>query len=272
MADASLTWRSTTLTDVGKVRKLNEDSCVDRGEIGLWVVADGMGGHASGDLASQMIVNTLAKLEPPKTLNDFIDRVEDGVMSANAALTKMAKESNQTSGSTVVTMIIRDGYGAFLWAGDSRLYRLREGSIKQLTTDHSQVELYIEQGLITRDEAVGHPAGNMVTRAVGAAEKLFLDIDITEIAAGDRYLLCSDGLDKHVADAEIEQILKDEDAGAAQKLIDVTLSRGATDNVTVSVVDIYAAGDEPQDDDDSATVVDTVLDTSVAASKAKIDG
>lgn len=279
MADAALSWRSKTLTNVGKVRKLNEDSCLDRADIGMWVVADGMGGHASGDLASQLIVNTLAKLEAPRSLGEFIDNVEDGVLSANARLTKMAKESNQTSGSTVVTLVIRDGLGAFMWAGDSRLYRLRDGSIKQLTVDHSQVELYIEQGLITRDEAVGHPAGNMVTRAVGASEKLFLDADIIEVAAGDRYLLCSDGLDKHVTDPEMEQIMKDEGEGAAQKLLDITLNRGATDNVTVSIVDIYRAGEAPPKDDDETavdtvmddTVADTVVDTTMPASKQRLD-
>lgn len=238
-----MSWNSSTLSHVGNVRKLNEDSCLDRAEIGLWVVADGMGGHAAGDLASQLIVNTLAKLPAPDSLTGFVNSVEDGLLAANRRLVTMAGETKQTIGSTVVVLLVHGAHGVYMWAGDSRLYRLRNGKLTQLTTDHSQVESMIQQGIISRAEAGGHPAGNMVTRAVGASENLFVDVDMTRLEAGDRYLLCSDGLDKHVADREIEKILgQGSPEDVAQKLIDVTLSRGAVDNVTVSVIEILPPG------------------------------
>jgi serine/threonine protein phosphatase PrpC len=219
------------------VRKLNEDSSLDRGEVGMWVVADGMGGHAAGDVASQLIVNTLAKIEPSTDLGEFVNRVEDGVLEVNDRLVKTARETRQTSGSTVVVLLIVGRHYAFLWAGDSRLYRLRGSQLQQLSRDHSQVEMYVEQGLLTREEAIGHPAANMVTRAVGASPDLFLDVDVGELTSGDRFLLCSDGLDKHLADEEIAELLANDDTrAAAQAMIDLTLSRGANDNVTVSIV------------------------------------
>jgi serine/threonine protein phosphatase PrpC len=239
MSAPPFTWTSVTLTHTGNVRKHNEDSCLDRADAGLWVVADGMGGHASGDLASQMIVNTLAKVEPGANLSAYVDRVEEALLSVNRKLVDMAAQTQQTSGSTVVGLIAFGQHAIILWAGDSRLYRRRGNELKQLTTDHSQVESYVEQGLLTREEAAIHPAGNMVTRAVGAAADLYVEMDIQELQNGDRFLLCSDGLDKHIADPEIAQILAKPDLReAAQTLIDVTLSRGAIDNVTVSVIDI----------------------------------
>ena len=136
-------------------------------------------------------------------------------------------------------MLAYGKYCVYLWAGDSRLYRLRNNELRQMTTDHSQVEQYVEQGLISREEAAVHPHGNMITRAVGAAQNFFLDMDIQEMKKGDRYLLCSDGLTKHTLDFEFEEMLGN---GSAEKickeLIELTLDRGAGDNVTAIVIDI----------------------------------
>ena len=234
-------WKSSTVTHVGKVRKHNEDSCLDRSDVGLWVVADGMGGHVSGDLASQLIVNTLAKVQRSDSLGETINRIDDALLSVNARLMAMAADSKQTCGSTVVALLAFDRFCVCMWAGDSRIYRLRGKDFRQLTTDHSQVEVFVEQGLISREEAAAHPAGNMVTRAVGASTDLFVEMDILELKHGDKYLLCSDGLDKHVADTEIARILAKADPDTAAKaLIDATLARGATDNVTVSVIAVQA--------------------------------
>jgi serine/threonine protein phosphatase PrpC len=138
----------------------------------------------------------------------------------------------------VVALLANDNYGVFLWAGDSRLYRLRDNDLSQLTTDHTQAQHYLERGLISRESAADHPAGNMVTRAVGASASLFLDIDIVDIVPGDRFLLCSDGLDKHVSDPEIEAALRDGDPSTVvDTLIELTLERGANDNVTICVID-----------------------------------
>lgn len=239
MADAQFTWLSAAITEVGKVRKLNEDSILDRGADGLWVVADGMGGHSAGDLASQLIVNSMAKLEASRALPDFVERVEDAVQKVNERLFAVATAHNQTSGSTVVLLLACGPYAVVMWAGDSRCYRLREGQLSQVTCDHTQIELLIGKGLLTREEAVGHPSSNMVTRAVGVTDDLWLEMDLLEVADGDRFLLCSDGLDKHVKDEEIARHLRDEDPQAiARALIDLTLARGAVDNVSVCVVKV----------------------------------
>jgi len=236
-----LSWSSFGITDVGKVRKLNEDSLLDRPEIGLWVVADGMGGHEGGDVASQMIVNSLGKIHEGITLDRYIDDIENRLLKVNKRLIAKASESEKqmTIGSTVVGMVAYDRFCTFFWAGDSRLYRLRDGALRQLTTDHSQVEVYIEQGLISRSEAATHPHGNMITRAVGAADDLFIDFDIQEMQTGDRYMLCSDGLTKHLEDQEFEEMLSEGSVEESCKaLIALTLERGAGDNVTTIVIDV----------------------------------
>jgi serine/threonine protein phosphatase PrpC len=232
-------WQSAAITDVGKVRKLNEDSILDRGEAGLWVVADGMGGHSAGDLASQLIVNSLTKLDTGGALADVVERLEETVQNVNDRLFAVANAHNQTSGSTVVMLLISGCHAVVMWAGDSRCYLLRDGQLHQITTDHTQIELFIAKGLLTRAEAAGHPSGNMVTRAVGVTDCLLLEMDLLELQDGDCYLLCSDGLDKHLKDDEIAQQLLGEDPQImARTLIDLTLARGAMDNVSVCVVKV----------------------------------
>jgi len=240
-SSTALSWSSSAISDTGKVRKHNEDSMLERPEIGLWVVADGMGGHAAGDVASQMIVSTLKKVHEGLELNRIVNDIEDRLIEVNKKLIEKANQSARktTIGSTVVVLLAYDKYCVYIWAGDSRLYRLRNNQFRQITTDHSQVEMYVERGLISREEAAVHPHGNMITRAVGATDELFLDMDIQEMQSKDRYLLCSDGLTKHVTDFEIEDILKEgSHAETCQTLVDLTLDRGAGDNVTVIVVDI----------------------------------
>ena len=237
-----LSWSSYGISDVGKVRKHNEDSFLDRGEIGLWVVADGMGGHSAGDVASKMIISSLKKIHEGLDLNRFVESIEEKIIAVNKKLFEMAHQSETpiTIGSTVVAMLAYDKYCIYIWAGDSRLYRLRDTEIRQMTTDHSQVEIYVEQGLITREEAAVHPHANMITRAVGADDEIFLDMDIQEMESGDRYLLCSDGLTKHLSDLELEEILVNEGdlENTCKTLIEITLDRGAGDNVTAILIEI----------------------------------
>ena len=129
--------------------------------------------------------------------------------------------------------------GAILWAGDSRVYRWRDDNLTQLSTDHSQVESYVRQGIITREQARSHPERNVITRAVGSQDELFLEADVCEFKPGDRYLLCSDGLNRHVEDDEIGRLLASEAPKAVcRSLVDLTLERGAKDNVTVVVDEI----------------------------------
>ena len=237
----TFSWISYGKTDVGKARKLNEDSMLVRPDVGMWAVADGMGGHEAGDVASQMVVSTLNEIQLGSSLEKYINDIEDALVNVNKKLIEIAHQGEKptTCGSTVVVMLAYEKYCAFLWAGDSRLYRIRDNKIIQLTTDHSQVQLYVEQGLISKEEAESHPHANMITRAVGATEDFVLDVDMQEMEKGDRYLLCSDGLTKHIPDLDFEKMLAKGDVeNKCSELIDLTLARGAKDNVTAVLVDI----------------------------------
>ena len=139
-------------------------------------------------------------------------------------------------------MVLYKGYCFFLWAGDSRLYRLRNNELVRMTVDHSQVENYIASGLITRAQASSHPEGNVITRAIGATSKLFLEMDIQKIEVGDRYLLCSDGLTRHLSDPEFQELVGNGDVKeVCENLINLTLERGAGDNVTAILVEVDLA-------------------------------
>ena len=232
-------WISCGLTHEGKVRKLNEDAFLIRDDIGLWAVADGMGGHDAGDLASTSIVNALNSTLEPTSLSDFVSTVDDKLCVINNDLRTLSREQhdNRTIGSTVVILLAYENYCGLLWAGDSRVYRLRSGQLTQLTRDHSQVEEMVELGLLNREEAESHPEANIITRAVGATDQLFIEVDVDEVEPDDIYLLCSDGLYKHLSSRDIEIILQGSDINKnCQDLIDLTLERGAKDNVSVVLV------------------------------------
>ncbi len=239
-ADSGFRWTSAGISDVGKIRKINEDAFADRPDIGLWVVADGMGGHDAGDFASRAIVDSLQQVGLYRRLSTFIDAVEDCLLQVNRDLIEEAekREASTTIGSTVVTLLAVQDYCGCLWAGDSRAYRLRDGQLQAVSQDHSQVEELIEQGLLLREDAEAHPAANVITRAVGAAEELFVDVELVELQDGDRFLLCSDGLFKEVSEPEIAQQLRQGSCqGVCRDLVQLALERGSRDNVTVIVVD-----------------------------------
>lgn len=175
----SLRWSASTATDVGKVRKVNEDSFLARPEVGLWVVADGMGGHAAGDVASQMVVEILTGLPANLSLAQIADELDQRLMKANADLIQLAKDSRKkTIGCTVVAMCVRGEHAIVAWAGDSRLYRARGSEFECLTQDHALVEELVTVGLLSREEAEKHPQANRITRAIGAGEPLFVDFEI----------------------------------------------------------------------------------------------
>lgn len=234
---------SSGQTDRGLVRRVNEDAFLDLPQKGLWVVADGMGGHDAGDVASRMIVETLRSTPLEGTLATRMDRIEDAVEQVNQHL--LSRSYNEEGkkhiiGSTIAVLVAESRYlGAVLWAGDSRVYRLRGNTLVQLSTDHSQVQSYVRQGIISQEQARTHPERNIITRAVGSQEDLYLEADVCEFSSGDRYLLCSDGLTRHLEDEEISRLLAEGTPQAAcRTLIDLTLERGAKDNVTVVVVEI----------------------------------
>ncbi len=231
-------WSSSSRTDVGKVRKVNEDALLDRSDVGLWVVADGMGGHAAGDVASRMVVENLRSLPAPDTLGAFVDAVEARLLDTNARLRDIAVQTEkQTIGSTVAVLLLFRGYAVCLWAGDSRIYRLRGHVLERLTQDHALVEDLVEQGMLTRAEAEIHPQANLITRAVGATDDLFLDLDMYELADGDTFVLCSDGLSKEVSEAAIaEAITAATPQEISDALVEMALAKGAHDNTTVITV------------------------------------
>lgn len=235
-----ITWTSASATDVGAKRKINEDALLDRPELGLWVVADGMGGHAAGDVASNAVIHPLQQIERDATLPDFVDAVETAFMTVNQQLRDYARDQlgGRTVGSTVVSLILSQRAGVCLWAGDSRLYRLRGGQLTRLSRDHSAVQEMVEAGVITQAEADRHPKSNVITRAVGGAETLYVDSAVFSPEAGDTYLLCSDGLYNEVAQDSIRRKLVLPAEEAIRKLIDEALDNGGRDNISLVIVHV----------------------------------
>jgi type VI secretion system protein ImpM len=231
-------WQSFSRTDVGKRRKCNEDAVLDKPEGGIWVVADGMGGHQAGDIASNMIVKALDELMLSSALDEAIRQVRQCLKQVNDDLRDLAESrfNRQIVGSTVVVMLANGRQAVYLWAGDSRLYLLRDGCLKQLTIDHSDGQ-DDESALLSIGSSL--KKSNVITRAVGADDELILDCETIEIIKGDTYLLSSDGLDKEVSIDEIEKILNDNDCrNSVNSLIDLALERDARDNVSVIVVKV----------------------------------
>jgi serine/threonine protein phosphatase PrpC len=232
---------SASGTHVGGVRKHNEDACLDRPDLGLWVVADGMGGHQAGDVASRLIIDSLGTMATPTDAVSFITEVRTRLKDSNSRLLEEARSrgADAVVGSTVVALLAFGAFFACLWAGDSRLYRYRKGEFLQLSRDHSQVQEMVDAGMLTPEAAEHHPYANVITRAVGTAPELELDKLTDRLAPDDIYLLCSDGLSKMVSDDEIADILhRSPLMKAPQALIEAALARGGKDNVTVITVQI----------------------------------
>lgn len=228
-------------THVGLRRSLNEDAVLAQPDRGLFVVADGMGGHEAGEVASAAIVEALGGLPQGESAEAMTDGATCRLQLVNAQLRRLAQGSEQprTIGSTVVGLALDLGRFACFWAGDSRAYRLRHGRLRQLTRDHSLVQELVDAGMLDAASAAGHPNANIVTRAVGASASLDLDSIAGEAQPGDRFLLCSDGLTRHVDDEEIESILLDRRVEqAADRLLTTVLARGAHDNVSLIIVDV----------------------------------
>ena len=223
---------------MGNVRKANEDAILDRPQSGLWVVADGMGGHEAGEVASGAIVAGLSQLDAIDQVSKFVNTVEDSLMDVNRRLFAASSSQGKVMGSTVAAVLALPGHCLCMWAGDSRVYRLRNFELEELTTDHSEVEELIAEGSLKREDAEGYPGENIITRAVGGEEDLYLEVRLFELAHKDRYLICSDGLYKDVTIPEIQEILSDGDiASACRRLMDCAKSRRCSDNVSVIGVD-----------------------------------
>jgi type VI secretion system protein ImpM len=231
---APLHFRSAAASDVGRVRETNEDAFLERPESGIWAVADGLGGHRDGEIASRMVCDALSSLGPCASFDEAIEAAQGRLREVNDHLLRTAARSlvGERSGSTVVALLVRGTRCAVLWAGDSRVYRWRTGRLERLTHDHSSAE---------SGRAAGRVESSSVTRAVGVHPTLTLDVLQDRVCAGDRFLLCSDGLTRMLPEAGIRLWMESPEIQVAvDGLIKATLDAGAPDNVTVLIAEACA--------------------------------
>jgi protein phosphatase len=240
------------LTDVGRKRKGNEDSLFLNPDQKLFVVADGMGGHAAGEIASKVAVDSInefvtltggdEEITWPFGLDETIsydgNRLKTAIRHANRKVIEATKERQEYEGmATTVAAVLVDGDTANLGhVGDSRIYLFSEGELSLLTSDHSWVNEQIQSGVISPDQARSHPLRNVVTRALGGKQDLSVDMQVRRMKPGELLLLCSDGLTTMVPDDDIARVLQDAGGDvdeAARSLVDEANSRGGEDNVTV---------------------------------------
>ena len=210
---------------------------VDRG---LIAVADGMGGHDAGEVASAKVTEALGSLPIVYGLDALVDSAVAALQRVNQELVALAADdASRTIGSTVVGMALADGRFRCFWAGDSRAYRVRNGIIEQLTRDHSLVQSLVDAGMLEPAGMEDHPNANVVTRAVGAAEQLEIDTVDGDALAGDRFLLASDGVTRLIRNEELlEQLESGPAEEAADRLVEMVLTRGAPDNLTFIIATI----------------------------------
>ncbi len=235
-------WTAAAFTDVGTVRKINEDDYMSNSPQAHWAVADGMGGHDKGDVASQSISVALKVLEQPAEFTHFVDNIEDSLIAVNQKLQDLAGDGDSLIGSTVAGLALHQQHALYYWAGDSRIYRLRNKKLSQLSIDHTFTQELVDQGKLSLDEVASHPNKNVITRAVGADYELFVDFEMTAIQADDLFFICSDGIEKEMSDEQVQALLnqhRDDLDVAGQQLMDTVLARNARDNVTFILVAIH---------------------------------
>ena len=234
-----------SVTHPGNVRKVNEDSVLQSSQ-NLWAVADGMGGYAAGDIASQLVIDSLTKVDGVGLGDvDLVDYIEDALQQVNQ---KLAFEmtvgiGNEIMGSTVVVAACHDQQCTCLWAGDSRLYVQRQGELYQISKDHSVVQDMIDDGLLSAEQAENHPQSHVITRAVGVHDELDLSKVTFDLQPDDVLMLCSDGLYNEVDAATIRNLLSDQSLDCelkAQALLGAALNTDARDNISVSVIQVSA--------------------------------
>jgi len=246
--------RSYGLSDVGKKRTLNEDSFLADDEIGFFIVADGVGGHAKGEIASALAVEEAygfvrrgrktieAFYQYPTEENLFTVKrlMESAIQSACYMVFGLAEQDPARHGmsTTVSALLITEGLGVVAQVGDSRIYRLRQNQAQQLTEDHTLINYKLKHGLITPEEAQRAPGKNVITRAVGHRDYVQVDTGDYDVLPGDRFMLCSDGLHCYLVDDEVAGIMSSGDLEqVAQKFIDLANGRGGRDNITALLVD-----------------------------------
>ena len=246
-------------TDTGLRRSANEDSFCVREDLGLFVVADGMGGHVAGEIASKLVVDETVQFVAGTTITAASDtwpvpfdrklgrngnRLKAGLLEANRRINARINDDSALQGmaTTAVAVLVDEIPGALAHVGDSRGYLVRDGRIEQLTEDHSLVNERLKAGLITEEEAKNHKLKNIITRSLGFLEDVEIDLQVRAIRRGDLFVLCSDGLSNLVETGEIgEAVLDGGPQSASRTLIETACERGGDDNITVVVVRIDEA-------------------------------
>jgi serine/threonine protein phosphatase Stp1 len=239
--DLLTAWRSSARTDTGKVRARNEDAFLALPQHGLWVVADGMGGHRNGALASRMIVEQLAELPGGSDLNLRVRQLRRSLHDLNRRLTRevtlVCGESDTVMGSTVVALLVDGDRAACVWAGDSRCYLWRSGNLYQISRDHSLYQQLIVEKQMSPEQAAAHPGAHALTRAVGASENLVLDVVDFTVYPGDTLLLCSDGLYQNLSGPSLGAALNlPSPQLALERLFELALEGAARDNISAVVI------------------------------------
>lgn len=226
-------------THPGLVRENNEDSCLADPDLGLWIVADGMGGHDAGAVASSIAIREIARsIRKGRPLTEAIEIAHHEIQSTAAQ-----GQDSSNMGSTVVALSLGERRYEIAWVGDSRAY-LWNGALHQLTKDHSYVQFLLDAGLISQDEVAGYPGRNVITQGLGVgganSEGIKVDVVTGELADNESLLLCSDGLSGELSSAEIAAILAEEtnDQSKAERLIQAALEAGGKDNVTAVLVSL----------------------------------
>ncbi|MEM1435664.1 MAG: protein phosphatase 2C domain-containing protein [Pseudomonadota bacterium] len=235
---------SSGLTDPGAHRRENQDALLLRPRQGVWVVADGMGGHDRGALASRRVVDSFARTTFAGSLKDRVQAAQVSIRAANDQIFSESRTqgANSIMGSTVAALVVSGYAYTALWAGDSRVYLFRRCRLRRLTCDHNLAQELVQAGKLTEDAARRHASASRITRAVGVRPEVAVDQVCGHLEEEDRLLLCSDGLINAVADIELATVLNDcGPEEAAAELMALALERGARDNVTVMVVAVGAS-------------------------------
>ena len=235
---------ATLRTDIGKLRRQNEVAAWFDEDRAVFAVADGMGGHLAGEVASRMAIEAVQRMARENE-RPGIAALREAVACAHETILAHAQDHIECAGmgTTLSVLWLGENYAYIAHVGDSRIYRLREGSLTQITQDHSLVEELVRAGLITREQARTHPRRNIITRALGTHGENEPDLLVTDVQDGDVFLLCTDGLTGMVPDDEIERTLRDCGIeAAADRLLALALDAGGRDNVTLILCARKGAG------------------------------
>jgi serine/threonine protein phosphatase PrpC len=237
-----LSFETGFATHVGKIRQANEDAAVALPDFGVWAVADGMGGHDNGQFASQTLTQDIGSTGLAVSAADQVARFKDRVMRANDTIRQAAEaQGGATIGTTLTSMLAYEHDYVCVWAGDSRTYLLRDGVFQQVTRDHTEAQELVDSGVLTPEQVKTWPRRNVITRAIGIFEDPELEQCGGPIKPADTFVLCSDGLTGHLSDEEIGTLAATlRPQAACDALIETTLARGASDNVTVVIVRCHA--------------------------------